>query len=104
MKEPRPPLFLARRSYRQRRLADAARLLPVLGALLFFLPTLWSGATTTAQGVIYLFAVWAALILGAALLARRLDGGPGDRRPEDDAGGGGTGGGTGDERKPGAAD
>ena len=48
-----------------------ARLLPLFGALLFMLPLLWSGARTS-TGVVYLFAVWAGLILAAVLLARRL--------------------------------
>lgn len=37
------PLFLARADYRRRRLRDAARLLPVVGALLMLLPLLWQG-------------------------------------------------------------
>lgn len=76
MRNPRAPIFLARRAYRQRRLADAARLLPVVGVFLFLVPVLWhTGATEapdTGRGAIYLFAVWALLIAGAALLARRL--------------------------------
>lgn len=75
MRNPRAPIFLARRAYRQRRLADAARLLPVVGAFLFLVPVLWNpgatGAPDTGRGAIYLFAVWALLIAGAALLARR---------------------------------
>mgnify|MGYP001635388592 CR=1 FL=1 len=55
---------------------DAARVLPVLGAVLFALPVIWSGnpfrAGSTAGGGLYLFAVWAGLILGAALISRRL--------------------------------
>lgn len=70
------PLFLARRSYRRRRVMDAARLLPVVGGFLVALPILWRPAETpggeTAQGVVYLFTVWALLILAAAVLARRL--------------------------------
>jgi len=70
------PLFLARRSYRRRRLMDAARLLPLLGAVLIGLPTLWHPGDTpepdTARGLIYLFAVWALLVLAAAALARGL--------------------------------
>lgn len=76
MKRPRAPLFLARRSYRARRLRDAARLLPVVGMFLFLLPMLWAPAATeardTAPDGIYLFLVWAGLIVIAALLAPGL--------------------------------
>lgn len=71
----RPP-FLARKSYRRRRMADAARLLPVLGLFLVLLPILWRPAETpasdTASGGVYLFAVWNILIVAAFVLARRL--------------------------------
>ena len=70
------PLFLARRSYRRRRLMDAARLLPVLGVVLIALPGLWHPADTvtpdTGRGGLYLFAVWIGLILAAWLVARGL--------------------------------
>ncbi|MCL7465031.1 hypothetical protein [Phaeovulum sp. NW3] len=70
------PLFLARRSYRRRRMMDAVRLLPLLGAVLVMLPTLWQPAQTpepdTARGTIYLFAVWLFLILAAFGLSRAL--------------------------------
>ncbi len=41
--KPLRPLFLARHGYRRRRIMDAARVLPVLGAFLFFVPLLWTG-------------------------------------------------------------
>ncbi|WP_099823362.1 hypothetical protein [Oceaniglobus indicus] len=68
------PLFLARATYRRRRLMDAARLLPVVGAVLFLLPMLWfvSGGTRTAVGGLYLFAIWTGLIVIAAILSRVL--------------------------------
>jgi len=69
MAKPPEPLFLARESYRRRRLGDAARLLPLLGLALLLLPALWS---TTASAMIYIFAVWAFLILLVAILSRRL--------------------------------
>lgn len=84
----RAPLFLKRQSYRQRRLRDAARLLPLLGGFLVLLPILWStrGAETAPSGAgtafdgVYLFAVWVGLVAGAALLAQGLarDGDPDD--------------------------
>ncbi|WP_196222710.1 hypothetical protein [Pseudooceanicola algae] len=70
---PRPgPVFLARRSYRQRRLGDAARLLPVLGIIfLVGVPLLWpQGAAAglpTSRAIIYIFGVWALLALATAL-------------------------------------
>jgi uncharacterized membrane protein len=72
------PLFLAPQGYRQRRLRDAARLLPVLAAFLVILPMLWGDATSdirqTGSDGIYLFAVWLFLIVAAGLLARHLSG------------------------------
>jgi hypothetical protein len=77
------PLFLERETYRRRRLMDAARILPVLGLVLFLLPALWQrpGAPNTAGEALYLFAVWAMLILAAALLARPLRRTDAPRRP-----------------------
>ncbi|QYK39990.1 MAG: hypothetical protein KF887_10995 [Paracoccaceae bacterium] len=70
------PLFLNAGHYRRRRLHDAARLLPVIGIFLCLLPILWAPGQTetrdTAPDGIYLFAVWAALVLAAVLLSRRL--------------------------------
>ncbi len=89
MKPPRPAAFLERRAYRRRRLADAARMLPVLGLVLFLVPVLWPAAETggpgTGRGGLYLFAAWAGLILAAALIARPLSRGD---RDEVDADGG----------------
>ena len=70
------PLFLGRKGYRARRLRDAARLLPVLGLVLVLLPVMWvpaAGAVRATVGdAIYLFAVWLALIVAAAVLGRGL--------------------------------
>jgi len=68
----RAPLFLAREGYRRRRLADMARLLPVLGLALFLLPLLDSEEGLTPAMLVYLFAAWALLIVATALLARHL--------------------------------
>lgn len=87
-------MFLERQSYRRRRLADAARVLPVLGTLLLLLPLLWAPQTTpatdTAAGGLYVFVVWGGLILAAFLLARRLgaESGPPGPREGDRTGGG----------------
>ena len=65
--------FVERRTYRRRRLMDIARLLPVLGAMLFAVPLLWPdadpypapdspGSLPMSTAVTYLFGVWAVLI------------------------------------------
>lgn len=64
------PLFLARETYRRRRLMDAARFLPFLGIFLFLVPALW--AMDTGEGLVYLFGVWAVLIAVAWAISRRL--------------------------------
>lgn len=73
---PRPrPLFLARGTYRQRRLRDAARLLPVLGGVLWMIPLLWprgADGQLVSVALLYIFGVWAGLIGMAFVLARWL--------------------------------
>lgn len=76
----RSAIFLERRSYRQRRLMDALRLLPILGLLLWMLPLFWPleaplGPVGAARAIPYIFGVWALLIacscaLGVVLKAR----------------------------------
>lgn len=89
MREQGKPVFLARQTYRQRRIMDAARLLPIAGAFLFCVPILWAPATTagteTASGTIYLFAVWAGLIILAFALSRRLSAATQDKGTPDTA-------------------
>ncbi len=75
MSPERTPVFLARRSYRRRRLADAARLLPIVGAVLFCIPLLWRGpdGTTGTNGVMfYIFGLWIALAVIAGVISRHL--------------------------------
>lgn len=76
--------FVARGTYRRRRMIDAAGLLPVLGALLFALPLLWAGAggaaPRTSHVLLYLFAVWALLVILSSLVTRGL-GTDGDALP-----------------------
>lgn len=75
MRRPRPPVFLAPDRYRRRRLMDGARMLPMVGAFLLFLPILWRPAGDgheTAVESVYLFGVWAALIAVAWLLSGPL--------------------------------
>jgi len=75
MRRRRGPLFLKRGSYRKRRLRDGARMLPVLGWFLFFMPVLWAqsgGAQEGTAGDGHLFVVWGVLIAVAAVLAPGL--------------------------------
>ncbi len=93
-------LYLARRSYRRRRLIDAARLLPLMGVVLFLLPLLWAPAeapeTATARQGLYVLAVWFALVVAALVLARRLPRGDDGRDDEsEDAPAPGSGDGSG---------
>ncbi len=86
MRRPKRPLFLARAPYRRRRLRDAARLLPVLGAFLLLLPLLWtpdSRMSLTSGDVVYFFSVWLVLIGLAAAFAPGLRGGDGADDEED---------------------
>jgi hypothetical protein len=75
-RRPKPPVFLGRESYRQRRIRDAARMTPVIGAVLWAVPLLWERGTAdgvrTSQALIYIFAVWALLIVIALVLSRLL--------------------------------
>ena len=74
-------LFLERRTYRQNRLQDAARLLPILGLLLFFAPIFIRGDGAVAGGeagsqvrgwLVYYFTVWIGLIALTAFVSRAL--------------------------------
>jgi len=83
------PVFLERASYRQRRVRDAARLVPALGIILWVIPLSWTHATpdapTSTYAIIYIFGVWVVLIVLTAFLSRllRVDE---PERAEDDAG------------------
>ena len=81
-------IIAEKRSYRRRRMADAARLLPVFGVALFSIPLLWSGAdegTSTTSAMLYIFGIWAVLAATSAAISRHL-------RPEDSTDGGQAGG------------
>jgi len=83
-------LFLERRTYRQNRLQDAARLLPVLGLVLVFAPIFIRGeaagdSTPLSGWLIYYFSVWIVLIALTAFVSRALQRaapGPGDDSSE----------------------
>lgn len=71
--DPATPVFLEPRTYRRRRLMDAARMLPVLGVVLWMVPLLWPTGpddvkqrVPTSSAMIYVFVVWAGLICVAA--------------------------------------
>lgn len=64
-----------RRSGRGHRAAEALRLLPYVGAIGVFFPLLWVGQgedTRSSFGGIYIFVLWALLIVAAAIFARVL--------------------------------
>lgn len=66
------PVFVGRESYRVRRWRDAARMLPVLGLVLWLVPLLWPpGTTGNAMILIHVFAVWAFLVAAARVIAPR---------------------------------
>lgn len=76
---PTRSVFVARDSYRLRRLRDAARLLPILGGVLLMMPLLWArGSEGTdaplfnSSALLYIFGVWLVLIALSAVLSRRL--------------------------------
>ena len=70
------PLFLQRQTYRQRRVRDAARALPVLGLVLWMVPLLWMASDSRPGGsetLLYLFGVWFGLVVAAFWLIRAMD-------------------------------
>jgi hypothetical protein len=75
-RQSKTPVFLQKASYRQRRLQDAAKLVPLLGAVLWMMPLAWqsdgSGDTENASALLYIFGVWVILIAVTAILSRLL--------------------------------
>ena len=73
-KQSNPMVFLERQSYRRNRLADAAQLLPVIGAAVLSIPLLWPSADSAqvisgveqavpmSKAIRYIFGAWAGLI------------------------------------------
>ncbi|MCC5965256.1 MAG: hypothetical protein JJU24_03885 [Natronohydrobacter sp.] len=76
MSRPPRPQFLARDSYRIRRLMDAARFLPVFGFVLILLPLMRHSPEAetppTASEGVYLFLVWFGLVFVAFLMSLGL--------------------------------
>jgi len=65
--------FLERKSYRQRRFRDAARVIPLFAAVLMMLPLMWPrDSSLTSSGMLYLFGLWVLLVLFAFVLSRML--------------------------------
>ncbi|TWI38339.1 hypothetical protein [Paracoccus sulfuroxidans] len=68
-----PEHFLERGAYRRRRIEEAARMVPVVFALLTLLPMLWRPAQMSFSfGAVWLVSVWAITILISAILFRML--------------------------------
>lgn len=84
-------LFLEDKSYRRRRIMDAARLLPFAGSVLFLLPVLRDPANTpekeTAGGMVYLFVIWFILIVLAMWLSASLRKSTDEEAQTDESGG-----------------
>ncbi|MDU9002508.1 hypothetical protein [Sedimentitalea todarodis] len=88
-----PSMILERQNYRRRRLMDAARILPLLGALLFALPLLWPASgpegdlgddgVAMSSAIIYVFSVWSALIVSILVFGKSTQAWS---RPSDDQG------------------
>ena len=67
--EPNPP---SHASMRQRRVLDAANLLPLLAIVLMLIPVLWAAGRATSSALVYVFSVWIALICLSGILSRSL--------------------------------
>ncbi|MFQ5437771.1 MAG: hypothetical protein ACE5DK_02960 [Paracoccaceae bacterium] len=79
MNEQGAPHFLDVRTYRRKRLIDAARILPVLGAGALLFPLVFFFLEPGDENMpvligIYLFAVWLVLIVLTFVLSRWLQG------------------------------
>ena len=70
----KPAIFLERRRYRKQRLRDVAKMLPILGVVLFFVPLLWQGdePASNADAVQFMFGAWLFLIVLTWLIARKI--------------------------------
>lgn len=63
---------LTRVANRQRRVGDAAKVFPALGAALILVPILWADGSKTSSALLYIFLAWFALIIFSAFLSRLL--------------------------------
>ena len=66
------PISPSETSTRQRRVIDAANLLPLLAIVLIVIPILWATGRATSSALVYVFSVWIALIFLSGFLSRSL--------------------------------
>lgn len=82
-----PANFHEKRTYRRRRLTDAARLAPILALVLWLIPLIWpqsgAGTVSSATALIYIFLVWAGLIVMTWGLSRLLADDPTNRAADE---------------------
>ncbi|PWL34215.1 MAG: hypothetical protein DCO97_15640 [Marivita sp. XM-24bin2] len=71
-----PTVFHERRTYRRRRIMDAACVSPLLTLILWMIPMIWpqtgDGTVSSATALIYIFLVWAGIIVLTWGLSRLL--------------------------------
>lgn len=87
--------MMEREQPHRQRIRDAATVLPFVGTALMMPPLIGLFAVPVALGgipliVLYVFAVWAAIIASAFVLARRLARPPSESSPEEPPAGGGV--------------
>lgn len=79
-RQPTPSVFLQRASYRQRRMRDAAKLLPFVGIILLAIPLAWTSGDGEekigSSGLIYIFGVWVLLIVLSAIFSNLIHADP----------------------------
>ena len=66
------PLYLARASYRQRRLRDVVRVLPIVAFVAWILPVMSGVVPATSAVGLYIFAGWMVLIVVCAAVTASL--------------------------------
>jgi len=70
-----PKLFVEPRNYRTRRIVDGLRVLPLAGIFLIAMPLFWGGTYAVVKSssvMLFLFGVWAVLILANFIMTRRI--------------------------------
>lgn len=69
-------VFHEKRTYRRRRVMDAARMAPLLALFLWLVPLFWpqsgEGRVSSAAALIYIFGVWGSVIMLTLGLSRAL--------------------------------
>lgn len=66
------PSFLARGAYRQRRLRDVARSVPIIGLIVLSFPLLWNSNLQTSLPIIYVFGAWFFLVVVAGIVSAMI--------------------------------